>query len=38
MCVSVCEETVYVCFCSWGLRLKQGEYFIMENIWIKPCD
>ena len=25
---------VYVCFCSWGLRLKQVGYSKMEIIWI----
>ena len=25
---------MYVCFCSWGLRLKHVEYFKMEIIWI----
>ena len=38
MCMSVYGETVYVSFCSWELHLKQGGYFMMENIWIKPHD
>ena len=33
----VCKrETVFACFCCWGLRLKRGYAFMTKTIWIEP--
>ena len=37
-CVCECVKRPCVCVCCWGLHLKQGVFFMTENIWIKSHD